>query len=146
MKRIILILGLTFSLGTTWTSVSDTIEGLLTQVVNSGGLTSYYNAPFVITSLMYTPGGITFSFPTGFFVETPYVFVSLIYQGASDTMSRYDYVAYNRSETGITIMVYDTVTGLEVSSSSLIEVDIFATAADPNGSSILVSGGAAMLL
>jgi hypothetical protein len=120
---------------------SDEIDGLLTQVINSGGLTSYYNAPFIIKHASYTNGGLAVTFPEGFFVETPYVFVSLIYP--SDDNPGYTWTAYNRSETGITIKVYDS-TGSEVANDA-VEVDIFATAADPDGQSVLVNGTMATL-
>lgn len=116
--------------------ISSEIDGLLTQVVNSGGLTSYYNAPFIINSASYTNGGLTFTFASGFFVQNPYVFVELIYP--SDENPGYTHTVYNVSQTGFTIKVYDS-TGTEVANDAVV-VNIFATATDPDGQSTLVNG------
>lgn len=121
--------------------IADEMNGVLTEVVVDGQSTSYYNSPYSIQSASYTNGGLTFTFAEGFFIETPYVFVSLIYP--SDDNPGYTWTAYNRSLTGITIKVYDS-TGTEVGNDD-VEVDIFATSSDPNGESVLVSGSFAVL-
>ncbi len=111
--------------------------GLLSQVIVSGGSTSFSNAPYFFSKATYTNGGLTISFPSGLFPQDPYVFIFLHYTGNLGFISRYTYSAYNKSVSGVTIKVYDAL-GLEIGS-NLVDVYIFAASQDPNGESILVN-------
>lgn len=79
------------------------LSGPITSQVVSPGEVQYSTAYWYSESKAYVNGGVTFTFPTNLFLQTPTVVVSI--STTNYSLSNYNYVVTSLSATSVTVRV-----------------------------------------
>lgn len=81
------------------------MSGPITSQVVSPGSIEYGTAFWYSASVSYVNGGVTFTFPTGLFLQTPIVQVSVLLNGAFSALTVVNPVITAVSATSVTVRV-----------------------------------------
>jgi hypothetical protein len=116
--KLILIIAITFLT----IPCSAIITGMMIQETTTGDMTERDILNYAIDQQLYATGGITFTYPVGWFSAPPYVQVSVGQNEVHPTTETYVAEVSVNTSTGTTVMVYKVSSGVvtEAPDSTLI--------------------------
>jgi len=106
--KLILIIAITFLMTPCAKALTS---GMIIQETITGDMTERDPLNYAIDQQMYTTGGITFTYPTGWFSVPPYVQVSLIQNATHPTNITYTVEVTANSATSTSVTVYQITSG-----------------------------------
>src|SRR5690242_11876472 len=105
MKQLIKMSICFFVLITYITIHAQTKGHIASEIELNPGVTTLLPIAYVIDTVLYTPGGVTFTYPVSFFTAKPFVFVHLT-ESVLIANTVFVPVVMGNSTSGVTVKVY----------------------------------------
>lgn len=118
------------------------MHGIITELRSSENdalyedVLSFYNAPFFMQTVTYTPGGITIVFPDNLFPVKPCVNISLVLLNNQKPHGAYTYQLYDLTKNQVSMVIFDS-TGKELMTDNVIEINFVSFCKDTTETSII---------
>jgi hypothetical protein len=103
--------------------------GTIIQNISANSSTTHIESSFATDYQSYTTGGITFSYPTGLFTQSPLIQISIYPSSSHPTTETFTAEISGNSDISTTVMVYNISGGVvSEAPASSVTVYLFAVA------------------